>query len=185
MVDPDEQHALECLRRSDSRGFDYFFDRLHAPVWAFALRLSRRADVADDVAQLAWMRLAERAPSLAADTQVRSWMLVVVRNIYLSRLRREQIEQHLGEGFGRKEIEPPSGPPAAHESVLSHESIQEIEAAVMALPLKLREPILLVAVHGLTPLEAATVLGLRPEALRQRLHRGRDFLRPLLERKRR
>jgi predicted DNA-binding protein (UPF0251 family) len=51
------------------------------------------------------------------------------------------------------------------------------------LPIKHREAVLLVAVERMEPSEAARVLGISPEALRQRLSRGRARIADELERR--
>ena len=58
----------------------------------------------------------------------------------------------------------------------SSEAERRIEAALGALPVAHREAILLIAVEGLRPAEAAAVCGITPEARRQRLSRGRAAL---------
>ena len=50
------------------------------------------------------------------------------------------------------------------------------------LPLPQREVVLLVAVEGMSPSEAAGILGDKPEAVRKRLSRARDMLRSHLRR---
>jgi DNA-directed RNA polymerase specialized sigma24 family protein len=57
-----------------------------------------------------------------------------------------------------------------------------LEAALVALPLQYREALLLVAIEGLTPSEAAQVCGVSGEAMRQRLSRGRTMLAERLRR---
>ena len=56
------------------------------------------------------------------------------------------------------------------------------EAALLDLPLPLREALLLVAALGLEPSEAAGILDISPENLRQRLSRARARLAERLER---
>ena len=62
------------------------------------------------------------------------------------------------------------------EQAAGSELEARLEAAVATLPVALREVLLLVAVEGLRPHEAAVVCRLSPEALRQRLKRARDLL---------
>ncbi len=50
---------------------------------------------------------------------------------------------------------------------------RRIEEALAALPAAYREALLLVAVEGMKPAEAAAVCGVTPEAMRQRLSRAR------------
>jgi RNA polymerase sigma-70 factor (ECF subfamily) len=56
------------------------------------------------------------------------------------------------------------------------ETERRLERALARLELRDREVILLVAAEGLTPSEAASVLGLTAEALRKRLQRARERL---------
>ena len=53
---------------------------------------------------------------------------------------------------------------------------QRLEAALAELSPMYREVLLLVGFEGLRPVEAAAVCGITPEALRQRLSRGRTLL---------
>jgi RNA polymerase sigma-70 factor (ECF subfamily) len=56
------------------------------------------------------------------------------------------------------------------------ETARRIEAALATLSFSCREALLLVAVEGLSPAEAAEICGVSPEAMRQRLSRGRALL---------
>ncbi len=84
--DPDEQ-ALALLRQRDPRGFDLAYGAYGARVRAFLLRLSGRKDLADDLLQHTFLRLAERGPELRADSDLRAWLFTVARNAYLSKSR--------------------------------------------------------------------------------------------------
>jgi RNA polymerase sigma-70 factor, ECF subfamily len=53
---------------------------------------------------------------------------------------------------------------------------QRLEAALGEMPPIYREVLLLVGFEGLQPGDAAAVCGITPEALRQRLSRGRTLL---------
>ena len=61
------------------------------------------------------------------------------------------------------------------------EAERRLEAALAALPLAQREILLLVAVEGFSPSQAAEILRLRPEAARQRLRRARAAIGAALE----
>ena len=53
---------------------------------------------------------------------------------------------------------------------------RRLERAVAALPVRYREVLLLIAVEQLEHADAAIVLGLKPDALRQRLARARKLV---------
>ena len=77
----------------------------------------------------------------------------------------------------------PSGCPSSpFEETAGHELGVRLEAALAELPLQYREALLLVAIEGLTPSQAAQVCGVSGEAMRQRLSRGRAMLAERLRR---
>ena len=58
---------------------------------------------------------------------------------------------------------------------------RRVEVALEGLPAIYREAILLVALEGLSPSEAAVICGATPVAMRQRLNRARKLLAARLE----
>ena len=59
------------------------------------------------------------------------------------------------------------------EATAGNELERRLEAALAGLPIAYREVLLLVGIEGLRPAEAAQVLGISGDALRQRLSRAR------------
>jgi RNA polymerase sigma-70 factor (ECF subfamily) len=66
--------------------------------------------------------------------------------------------------------------PSPFDLASSGELGRRVDRALATLPAQHREVLLLVGREGLTPIEAAAVCGVRPEALRQRLARARAAL---------
>jgi RNA polymerase sigma-70 factor (ECF subfamily) len=175
-MDRESELALVAgLRAGDASAFDVVFDRFNAPLFNFLARLSRRRDVAEDLLEETWLRLVTAAASLRCDTRLAPWLFTVARHLYLSYCRSRCVEDsHAAELLGLW----PSGSPglSPFESLAADETGRRIAAALAALPLKYREAVLLVGVEGLSPAEAAAVCGIAPEAMRQRLSRGRAWL---------
>ena len=59
---------------------------------------------------------------------------------------------------------------------MASETGRRIEVALAELPALYREALLLVAIEGMQPAEAAMVCGITPEAMRQRLSRARTAI---------
>jgi len=119
---------------------------------------------------------ARHARSLAEDTRIDSWLFTVARNLHVSHRRRLTLDFHRIRELTRSPRaveEPVEGP---FDQVAGRQLAARLERAIAALPVNAREVILLVAVEGLEHDEAARVLGLKPEALRQRLSRARAQL---------
>lgn len=168
-----DREAVTLLRRRDPRGFDLAYAAHAGRVHAFLLRLSGRRNVADDLLQHVFLRLAERGPELRADSELRAWLLRVARNAYLD-LRRAH-----GADADDTGLETLACPPADVEARLL---LGDVERALAALRFEDREVLSLVGIEGFTPQQAAALLGIRDEALRQRLARARARLLAELER---
>ena len=74
--------------------------------------------------------------------------------------------------------------PSPFEAAAATQLQRRIEVALATLPGRYREALLLVALEGFTPAEAAVVCAVSPEAMRQRLRRARALLAKQLERER-
>jgi RNA polymerase sigma-70 factor (ECF subfamily) len=177
---PDVHPSLEAtlvgrLRAGDAGAFDALFEHYRPRVFSFLCRLTRRRELAEDLAQETFLRLAARARELTEDTRLGPWLFTVARHLWLSHGRHAAIEgEHLESLAFAGSAEASTATP--HELAVASESQRRLEAALAALPEAHREVLLLVLVERLTPAEAAPVLGLTAEAVRQRLSRARTQL---------
>jgi RNA polymerase sigma factor (sigma-70 family) len=170
-----ELSLVAGLRAGDVAAFDAVHERFNMPLFNFLARLSRRRDVAEDLLEETWLRLVARASTLREDTRLGPWLFTVARNLYVSYCRSRLLEDsHLAGFIGLWPCGSP--PPSPFESTAATETERRIEAALAALPLRYREALLLVAVHGLSPAEASDVIGISAEAMRQRVCRARALL---------
>ena len=178
MTDVDRESELALvsrLRAGDVEAFDVVYDQFNARLFSFLARLSRRRDVAEDLLEETWLRLVSQARRLRPDTRLAPWLFTVARNLYASYCRSRLVEDSHAAGLiGLWPF--PSPHPTPFESTAANETEQRLEAALAALPVRYREALLLVAVEGLRPAEAADVCGVSSETMRQRLSRARALL---------
>jgi RNA polymerase sigma factor (sigma-70 family) len=170
-----DSDVISLLRRRDPRGFDQAYATYAGPLLGFLLRLTGRRDLAEDVLQHVFLRLAERGPELRVDSDLRAWLFAVARNATVSQLRRTP---ELADDAALEALADP--PPDVEARLL----LGDVERALSLLRLEDREVLLLVGVEGLERDAVARLLGLRPDALRQRLARARSRLLAELERAR-
>ena len=135
--------------------------------------MSGRRDVAEDLYQETWIKLAIHAPRLAEDTDLAAWLYTVARNLARSE-KRSQRARPVGGGPIPEDAAHPGASP--YDWAAAGETEGRLERALAELPAPLREVLLLVVVEGLDHDQAAGILGLSPEALRQRLARARAGL---------
>ena len=163
--------VLARLKDGEPRAFDLVYEAYRARLFGFLLRLSQRRDVAEDLLQETWLRLATRAGTLRDDTRLAAWLFTVARNLYLTWRRNRLLDEaRTGElflaslhGFQR---------PSPLVVACANELESKIEDALSAVPLPYREALLLM-VEGLTASEAAAVCEVTPVAFRKRLSRAR------------
>lgn len=175
-----DEELVAGLRTAEPRAFDLIYARHRAPLFAFLVRLTGRRWLAEDLLQETWLRLARSATELPADTRLRPWLFTVARNLFISHRRWAILDadrlRELGLWPGKKsEAETPL------ERAAVSEAQRLLETALARLTLEHREVLLLCAVEQLEPSEAAQVLNIKPEALRQRLSRARGILKKELE----
>jgi RNA polymerase sigma-70 factor (ECF subfamily) len=154
--------------------FEQTYAELRAPLYSFLVRLSGRADVAEDLAQEMWLRFARHAHLL---DEPRPWLFTVARNLYRSYRRWAVLDADRLRELGfwpRGAVESP------FERLCSSEGERALERALASLPIREREIVLLCGPGGVEPVQAAAIVGISAEAFRQRLARARGKLRERL-----
>lgn len=177
MQELDDAHLLQGLVRGEAACFDVLYARLRAPLYAFLVRLSGRRDVAEELLQETWLRLARHVTRIPLGTELRPWLFTVARNLYRSHRRWALLDAGRLRELG---LLPAPAPRSPFDAAAANEHERRLEGAIAELPLRDREVVLLCSTSGFEPTEAAAVLGIRPEAVRQRLARARAKLRARL-----
>ncbi len=171
-----ELACVEGLRRGDARAFEAAFAEYHARLFNFLARLGRSRDVAEDLLEETWLRLVASAARLQTDTRLGPWLFTVARNLYFSYCRSRAIDESSLPGLIGLWPTSPARVASPFEEAAASELAAQLDRAMMALPSRHREVLLLVAIEGFTPAEAAAICGTSSEAFRQRLSRARSAL---------
>lgn len=175
-----ELQLVTGLRAGDPEAFDAVHHAFQARLYNFLARLANSRDIAEDLVEETWLRLVVHAQRLRPDTRLGPWLFTVARNLHASHCRSRLLEEtHVAGLLGLW----PSGrsEPLPLIAAEASETERRVTQALASLPITYREALLLVAVEGLQPSEAAAVCGVTPEAMRQRLSRARAQLARLLE----
>jgi len=140
-----------------------------------ALRVGQRmlgdAAEAEDLAQEAMLRLWRAAPGWQpGGAKVSTWLYRVVMNLATDRLRRRRTVP-LDEG-----PEPEDARPGAVAGLIEAERAAALEAALMALPDRQREAVVLRHLEGLANPEIAEIMGVGVEAVESLVARGKRGL---------
>ena len=178
----DRECELDLVRRlkaGDRAAFDIVYDEFNARLFNFLARLMRDRDRAEDLLEETWLRLVANAGRLQADSHLGPWLFTVARNLYVSHCRSRMLEEaSVGDGIGLWPAAPVTSP---FEETAASELEERLEAALASLPPLYREVLLLIAIEGLEPSEAAEICGVSAATMRQRLKRARDLMARRLE----
>ena len=151
-------------------------------LYSYALALSRNRDDAEDLVQETYVRAIPAVRRLRKESNVKSWMFTILRNIWLNQLRRPRvavqmsgtdIDQFLPEFPAHTAKDP-------HSLLMTSLDQDQVRQAISRLPIESREIILLREFEDLSYQEIAGVLKCPIGTVMSRLGRARSKLRALL-----
>lgn len=182
-AEPSDGNLLQLMVAGDREAFAVLYRRYRDVVFRFALQMSGSAIIAQDVTQdvfLTFVRDAGRYDP--ARGLVSTYLYGMVRHMTRRRLRRERRFVGLD---AETQADSGSSDTIATESVLEDivrkEEIGQVRRAVVALPSRYREVIVLCDLHDHSYAEAAAIIGCAVGTVRSRLSRGRALLHDKLE----
>jgi RNA polymerase sigma-70 factor (ECF subfamily) len=151
-------------------------------LYSYALVLSRNHADAEDLVQETYVRAMQAMSRLRADSNIKSWLFTILRNIWLNQMRRrhtspQMVETDAEDGFANDIVEPSKN---SYELYVSKLEREQVRAAIQKLPLEFREIILLREYEQLSYQEIAGVLNCPAGTVMSRLGRARSKLRVLL-----
>lgn len=174
----DREHELSLVARlkaGDADAFDEVHREHNTRLFNFLARLSNRRDVAEDLLEETWLRFVKHAHRLRSDTRLAAWLFTVARHLHVSHCRSRLLEDsRAAELLGLWPSA--SGERTPFELAEASEAQRRVARALAAMPVIYREALVLIAIEGLRPSEAADVCGVSSETMRQRLSRGRALL---------
>jgi RNA polymerase sigma factor (sigma-70 family) len=109
-----------------------------------------------------------------AGTNMRAWTFIILRNLFLSQMRRARFRGEWDEHTANKLL-------AAPASQDRHIELADMQRALMHLPQPQREALILVGAGGFAYEEAAEICGCAVGTIKSRVARGRAALEQLLD----
>ena len=146
-------------------------------LYAFALKLARARDDAEDLVSDTLLRAFERWDQYNLGTNIRAWLFTILYHVFVSRKRRiDAREVHApddSEGWSAFEAVGEVDPEGKfYDSFLD----DEVTRAIDALPDEYRSAVVLSDLHDLRYAEIAEILGVPEGTVKSRLFRGRRIL---------
>ena len=161
------------------------FDRYVVPeievLYRVARSITRNPTDAEDLVQDTMLR-AYRAVHRFDGRHPRAWLLTIMRNAQINRVRRKRPELLRDPDSAMERLADEDADDLGPEAVVvEREFDSEVENALAALPEKFRAVVDLVDIQGLSYQETADLLGVPTGTVMSRLHRARNRIRKHLE----
>jgi RNA polymerase sigma-70 factor (ECF subfamily) len=141
---------------------------------AFARGLCGRTDMADDLVQEAMLKAWAARDRFEPGTSMRAWTFVILRNAYLTEMRRNRFRGEYDEGVAERILIQPSD----QEGPIH---LSDLQRALQTLPPERREALLLVGAGGFSYEEAAEICGCAVGTIKSRVGRARAALNTMIE----
>jgi len=176
-----DRARLNRAKAGDTDAFADIYRQYQHVVYRFGCAMTGSESAAEDITQETFVAvfrdLARYDPDRASFT---TYLYGIVRNLSRERLRRDH-------RFLSLDLLGPRGERAGQASdpatiLESAQQVRQVRAALLKLPSRYREVIILCDLHAMSYADAAAVAGISTAAVRSRLHRGRQLLRRQLSR---
>lgn len=141
---------------------------------AFGRSLSGNRDTADDLVQETLLKAWAARHRYRAGTNMRAWTFIILRNLFLSQMRRSRFKGEWDDLVAEKTL-------AAPASQDRHIDLSDMQRALQILPQAQREALILVGAGGFAYEEAAEICGVAVGTIKSRVARGRTALEDLMQ----
>lgn len=176
--DVNDNDLLRLMLAGDEEALALLYRRRQGSVYRFALQMSGSRSIAEDVTQEVFLFLMREGHIFdASKGTVGAFLLGVARVHVLRRLRAEHRLEPLGDDSDDDDLFIHSTTDVCPlEDLTRAETIESVRKAVLSLPPKYREVVVLCELQDVSYGETAEILGCAIGTVRSRLHRGRALL---------
>jgi RNA polymerase sigma-70 factor (ECF subfamily) len=169
-TDPDSADVASVLA-GDARAFEAIVRRWQGPIVNMAWRYCRDRSRAEDLAQEAFLRAWRNLGQWRRESSFSTWLFALAANLFRSELKRFPTVT-----VPLDAAPEPARSAAQHNAMEMDQSSESVRRAVLALPLRYREPIILYYFHEMDLGRAAQTMGLPEGTVKARLSRARALL---------
>lgn len=175
----DEDAAIARLKNGDIDALEVLVRLYQVSALDAAYLITRQRQMAEDIAQSAFVRAYERIHQFDSARPFRPWFLRIVINSSLTALRRTNRDVSL-DPEGDEEAKLPSLESGVEEVFAAVETREQVLAVLNALSPTQRAAIVMKYYLDLSDAEVAERLEIPASTVRRRLHYAREKLRRLL-----
>jgi RNA polymerase sigma-70 factor (ECF subfamily) len=193
----DRELEIDLARRliaGEPQAFDRFVEHFRKKIFHYSWMMCGQREDAEEVAQETLLKVFENFAQLREPERVRPWVFRIAKNACLTKRRRslfaptpaqeislDSLMPSRNGGDGPVKIEIADWSKLPEDQAIQSELRRELDAAIRQLPDLYRSVILLRDAEGLSTQDAAQILGVSDDVVKQRLHRARLAVRKQLD----
>jgi len=181
----DDLKIIESCLLGNTQIFSRLIDNYKNMVYNLAYRMSNSPHEAEDISQEAFMRAYQSLAHFNPSYKFSTWLYQITLNIIRDRFKKRELDYvSLDTPVETDDSEfyhQPADLTNSPEQIISQkENLQTIQKAILSLPLKYREVIVLRHLQDLSYIEISNILKLPSGTVKIHLYRAREQLRRIL-----
>ncbi|MGD0630412.1 MAG: sigma-70 family RNA polymerase sigma factor [Terracidiphilus sp.] len=163
---------VERVLAGNAQAFEGIVRRWQGPLVNMAWRYCRDRERAEELAQEAFVRAWRGLAGWRREGSFSTWLFALAANVFRSELKRFPTLN-----VPLEEIAEPSAPAGQLQALAAQISSETVRRAVLSLPVRYREPVVLFYFHEMDVAAAARTMRLPEGTVKARLSRARELLR--------
>jgi RNA polymerase sigma-70 factor (ECF subfamily) len=174
-----DSELLQAMRAGDEASLAELYRRRQPGIYRFALQMCGSQELAEDITQEVFMVLMREAHTFdPARGSLSAFLMGIARHHVLRRLQRERFYVSMNESSDTYSLSNQLLVTAVSplDEMSRTEAIEAVRRAVLALPERYREVVVLCDLQEMSYGETAEILGCAIGTVRSRLHRARALL---------
>jgi RNA polymerase sigma-70 factor (ECF subfamily) len=177
---PDDTELMRDVGRGRTGALATLFERHHARLYRFCLRMTGNRQASEDLVQDVFMRILKYRTSFKNDMVFAPWMFGIARNTCADYLRQAALERGpaLEHGSSETAVAEPTVA-SAGEDAAQQDQAELVRRALLALPVEGREVLVLSRYEFKTYEQIARALDCSVGAVKVRVHRAIKRLRKI------
>jgi RNA polymerase sigma-70 factor, ECF subfamily len=168
----DDLADVELVLGGNAAAFEGIVRRWQGPLINMAWRYCRDRGRAEELAQEAFVRAWRGLAQWRRESSFSTWLFALAANVFRNDLKRFPTA-----GVEMDKIAEPSGPARQLSGMEEKSRDEAVRRAVLALPVRYREPVVLFHFHETDLAAASHTMGLPEGTVKARLSRARALLR--------
>jgi len=181
----DDLKIIESCLLGNTQAFSQLIDSYKNMVYNLSYRMSNNPQEAEDISQEAFLRAFESLAHFNPSYKFSTWLYQITLNIIRDRFKKKELNYVSLDTPVEKDDSELYHQPAdftlnPEQIIDKQEKAQAIQKAILFLPLKYREVIVLRHLQDLSYIEIANILKLPTGTVKVRLYRAREQLKKIL-----